>query len=59
MPSPDYKVYSGKEYVACCKEMHAAAILAQHYDGQVRYGHGVKEVPVSYTHLTLPTNREV
>ena len=25
----------------------------------VIYGHGEKPLPVSYTHLTLPTNREV
>jgi hypothetical protein len=44
MSSPDFKIYDAqKQYQGCCKEAHAAAILAQHYRGTVRFGHGVKE----------------
>ncbi len=40
MNSPRFKVYdSHGEYQASAKEPHAAALLAEHYAGSVRYGH--------------------
>lgn len=40
--SPKYKVYDAqKDYQACAKDPHAAAILAEHYGGTVRYGHSL------------------
>ena len=44
--------------VACEKgneEMKEAKVVVAVYDGK----HSVNPVSVSYTHLTLPTNREV
>ena len=39
---------------------HDPNIFGAHYlDNGWRYGLGANEAPVSYTHLTLPTNREV
>ena len=38
--SPQFKVYDKmNRYQASAKEPHAAAILADHYDGTVRAGH--------------------
>jgi hypothetical protein len=38
--SPQFKVYdSNGVYQACAKESHAAALLAEHYEGEVRWGH--------------------
>ena len=40
MQSPEYKVYdSHGTYQACAKEPHAAAILAEHYGGTVKWCH--------------------
>ena len=38
--SPEFKVYdSAGEYQASAKEPHAAALLAEHYGGEVRWLH--------------------
>jgi hypothetical protein len=42
--TPDFKVYDSEGgYQGCCKDPEAAAMIAEHYQGSVRYGHGVKE----------------
>ena len=40
MSTPEFKVYDkAGTYQACAKEPHAAAILAEHYEGTVRWLH--------------------
>src|SRR5678810_1392674 len=54
---PDYPVMPGVLIVEALAQVGAVAMLVlEEYRGKIAFFAGIDNIPVSYTHLTLPTS---